>query len=116
MKNAFIVHVEDGESDLCGPVKYFFLLNFFAHLLLFGDELVDVPSGTELHDDVENISLLYAFLVGHDVDVFKLFQQFDFVVDILNLLFVLVGQLDLLYHVVLVRGNVPGQIGVSKCS
>ena len=73
MQNSFVVHVEDGKGDLHCPIDDFLLLDLPAPktLSLLGDELVEVSSITELHDDVEPLSFDDGLAVGDDVDVFE---------------------------------------------
>jgi hypothetical protein len=104
MQDAFVVHVEDGEGYLGGPVDDLRLFEFgacMADLLLF-NELVEVSSGAELHDDVELLAVDDAFAVGNDVDVLEGLQQLHLIEDVFSLLGALVRQLHLLDHVVLV--------------
>ena len=116
VEDPLVVHVEDGEGDLRGPVDHLFLVQLPASvgLLLLDDELVEVAAVAELHDDVELLPLANAFPVGDDVDVLELLEQLDLVVDVLDLLLVLAGELHLLYHVVLVLAEVSGQVGVAE--
>jgi hypothetical protein len=46
MEYPFIVHVEDSECNLCGPIEYLLFLEFFARsvLLLVKDELIDIAT------------------------------------------------------------------------
>ena len=116
VEDAFVVHVEDGECNLCGPLEYLFFLDSPASVvfLLLYDELVHVSSGAVLHDDVEFLSLLDALTVGDDVDVFELLEQLDLVVDILDLLFVLAVEFNLLDNVVLALLFMAGQVGIPE--
>lgn len=116
VENALVVHVEDGECNLCGPLENPFLLNSPASVVFFllYDELVHVSPGAILHDDVEFLSLLDALTVGDDVDVFELLEKLNLIVDILDLLFVLAVEFDLLDHVVLPLLFVAGQVGIPE--
>lgn len=116
MEDAFVVHVEDGEGDLGGPVDHlrFFELPAAVQFLLFYDELVEVSAGAELHDDVEFLSVYDGLAVGDDVGVLEGLEEFDLIEDVLGLLCVFVGQLHFLYHVVLALGQVRSQVGVAE--
>ena len=94
MEDSFVVHVEDGECDLGSPVDYLLLLQFSASMrvLLLDYKLIEVSSVTELHDNVELLSFSDALSVGDDVDVLEFFEEFDLMVDVLDLLFVFVGE------------------------
>ena len=105
MQDAFVVHVEDGQCDLCCPLYYFLLLDFPPPvlLLLLSGELVEVASRAVLHDDIQPLPLLDRLLVADDVDVLELPEQSHLIVDVLagGLTF-FVTQLYLFDHVVLV--------------
>lgn len=83
-------------------------------LLLLDDELVEVSAGAELHDDVELLPFDDGLAVGDDVGVLEGLQQLHLVEDVLRLLGVLVGQLHLLYHVLLPLRHLHCQVRVSE--
>jgi len=116
VQDAFVVHVEDGEGDLRGPVDHLRLFQFPAALqfLLLYDELVEVSAGAELHDDVEFLAFDDGLAVGDDVGVLEGLQEFDLIEDVLGLLCVFVGQLHFLYHVALSLGQLRSQVGVAE--
>jgi hypothetical protein len=103
VQDTLVMHVEDSQGDLDSPVDNLLLLKFAAAgcFLLLDDELVEISSGAELHDDVEFQPIDNGLAVGDDVDVLELLQKFDLVEDVFGLLAALVGQLDLFDHVVL---------------
>lgn len=116
MQDSLVVHVEDGEGELRGPVDDLGLLQPLpvVHFLLLGDELAEVSALAELHDDVELLALADAFAVGDDVDVLEVLQQLHLVEDVLGLLLRLVRQLDLLYYEFLIFFYVVGEVGVTE--
>ena len=118
VKNALVVHVKNCQSDLGRPVDHLLFFEFFSpvRVLLLHDELVEISPVAKLHDDVELLAFANALPVRYDVDVFELFEKFDFVVDVLDLFFVFVGQLNLFYHVILVLPQVGRQVGVPEGS
>lgn len=116
MKDPLIVHVKDSQGDLRSPIHNFPLLQFPppVRLLLLGYKLVQIAPMAKLHHNVELLSLSDALAVRYDVDMFEFFEEFDFVVDVLDLLFVLAGEFYLLDDVVLVLEEVGGQVGVAE--
>lgn len=116
MQYALIVHIKDGECDLGGPVDDLLLFQLLpaVALLLLDDELVEIPAGAELHDDVELLPLDDGLAVRDDVDVLERLQQLHLVEDVLGLFGRLVRQLHLLYHVILVLGQVASQVSVAE--
>lgn len=90
MEDSFIMHVEDSKGCLDCPIDYLFLREFCSDVCL--DELVDVSPWAVFHDDVEASFLVDDVLpIGHDADMFELFEQFDFVEDVLFFLVVFTG-------------------------
>ena len=118
MQYPFLVHVENGEGNLCGPLYYGFFLYFFACVafFLFEDELVEVAPCVKLHYYVEFLSFSDGLLVCDNVDMLELFQEMHFIENILDLLRVFACQLYLFYDVVFLLAKVVCQIGVAECS
>ena len=118
VEDTLIVHIEDSEGDLSGPVDYLFFFEFAAPLvlLLLQDELVEISAVAELHDDIEFLAFDNGLSIADDVDVFELFEELDLIENVFGLLLVLVGEFDLLDYEILVGLEVSSQIGVAEGS
>lgn len=83
-------------------------------LLLLNYQLIEIPAGAELHDDVELLPLDDGLAVRYDVDMLECLQQFDLIEDILSLFCSLVGKLYLLDYVIFVLNEVASQVCVAE--
>ena len=83
-------------------------------VFLFSDELIEVTSIAELHDDVELLSFDDGLTIRDDVDMFELFEKFDLIEDVFSLLLCFVGEFYFFYDVVLVLGDVFCKVCVAE--
>ena len=67
--------VLDGEADLQEDEENQILVQKFAPLT--GNEREEIPSGTELHDDLEGVATTERFFVEDDVGMLHVGQQGD---------------------------------------
>ena len=67
--------VLDGEADLQEDEENQILVEKFSPLA--GDEREEIPSGTELHDDLESLTTTEGFFVADDVGMLHVGQQGD---------------------------------------
>ena len=83
-------------------------------LFLLGDELIEVAAVAEFHDDIKLLPFNDWLPVWDDVHVFELLKKFDFVENVFSLLLGFVGEFYFFYDVVLVLGNVVGEVRVTE--
>ncbi len=118
MKYPFVVHIEDSECNLRGPVNDLGLLQFFTPLVffLFDNELVEIAACAEFHDDIELLAFDDGFAIRYDVDMLEGLEEFDLNEDVFSLFGGFVGQFDLLDDVVFVLLDLASQVGVAESS
>ena len=118
MKNTLIMHIEDCKCNLSSPFNNLSFLKFPASMtfLLLDNELIHISSGTVLHNNIKFLTLLDTFLIGDDIDMFEFLQEFNLMIDVLNLLFIFSVKLDLLNNIFLISFDMFGKIRIPECS
>ena len=115
MKDFFLMHVKNGQCNLCKPVNNFIFRKFIP--LHWLNNLIHIPTLTILHNNVQqSLTINKRVSVWHDIDMMKLLKQFDFIEDMLLLFFWFVFYINLFDDVLFLLLDVQSQVCITECT